>query len=61
MSASKSSLDFFFCKENYFATKTEFKFILPHNARSESWGKEFLVRKIFSTISSCNCVIYKQI
>ena len=36
MSASKSSLKIFFCNENYFATKTEFKFILPDNTRGES-------------------------
>ena len=59
MSAYKTSLDTLFYNEIYFATKLDFKFILPHNTRIESWGKEFPVGRIFSTISMCNWVIYK--
>ena len=36
MSAYKTSLDPLFYNEIYFATKLDFKFILPHNTRIES-------------------------
>ena len=55
----QNSLEKLFRNETNFAIKTEFEIILPQNTRIESWGKEFLVRRIFWIILSFNCVIYK--
>ena len=60
MGRCRSNLDKSCHNETYFAIKTELEYILPQNTRIGSWGKEFLVRRIFWMISSFNWVIYKS-